>query len=225
MRFLIRYIHKYLSFFISLQLLLWTISGIFFAFNKIELVRGEQYRLIPNYSFNLSNFDFEIYDAINVKVMKRLGEDILVSKRELNTKYLDIDGKSIAKISSKEAKKIVQDRTTLNPISAEEIIKQKNGSEYRGRELPLYKVLSSDIDDKEINVYLNMYSGEIVAIRSFQWSVWDLMWGFHIMDWQERDDINNLLLKIFSILALLSAITGILLFFKVDINSGVSTDE
>ena len=99
MRFLIRYIHKYLSFFISLQLLLWTISGIFFAFNKIELVRGEQYRLIPNYSFNLSNFDFEIYDAINVKVMKRLGEDILVSKRELNTKYLDIDGKSIAKIS------------------------------------------------------------------------------------------------------------------------------
>ena len=173
----------------------------------------------------LENFDFEIYDAINVKVMKRLGEDILVSKRELNTKYLDIDGKSIAKISSKEAKKIVQDRTTLNPISAEEIIKQKNGSEYRGRELPLYKVLSSDIDDKEINVYLNMYSGEIVAIRSFQWSVWDLMWGFHIMDWQERDDINNLLLKIFSILALLSAITGILLFFKVDINSGVSTDE
>ena len=119
----------------------------------------------------------------------------------------------------------MQDRTTLNPISAEEIIKQKNGSEYRGRELPLYKVLSSDIDDKEINVYLNMYSGEIVAIRSFQWSVWDLMWGFHIMDWQERDDINNLLLKIFSILALLSAITGILLFFKVDINSGVSTDE
>jgi len=204
---------------------LWTISGIFFAFNKIELVRGEQYRLTPNYSFNLNNFNFKIYEATNVKVMKRLGEDVLVSKGKLDTKYLDIDGKSITKISSEEAKKIVEDTTTLTPISAEEIIKQKNGSEYRGRELPLYKVLSRDIDGKEINVYLNVYSAEIVAIRSFQWSIWDLMWGFHIMDWQERDDINNLLLKIFSILALLSAITGILLFFKVDINSEASTEK
>jgi len=25
--------------------LLWTVSGIYFAFNKIEMVRGEQYRL------------------------------------------------------------------------------------------------------------------------------------------------------------------------------------
>ena len=44
MKLLVRKIHKYLSFFISIQLLLWTISGIYFAFNKIELVRGEQYK-------------------------------------------------------------------------------------------------------------------------------------------------------------------------------------
>ena len=43
------------------------------------------------------------------------------------------------------------------------------------------------------------------------------MWGFHIMDWVERDNIDNLLLKIFSILALVSSITGVLLFFKLDV--------
>ena len=69
----------------------------------------------------------------------------------------------------------------------------------------------------EINVYLNIFTGEVVAIRSAQWRIWDLMWGFHIMDWQERDNIDNLLLKIFSILALVSSISGILLFFKIDI--------
>jgi len=37
------------------------------------------------------------------------------------------------------------------------------------------------------------------------------------MDWVERDNIDNLLLKIFSILALVSSITGVLLFFKVDV--------
>ena len=38
-----RKIHKYLSLAISVQLLLWTISGIYFSFNKIEEVRGSQY--------------------------------------------------------------------------------------------------------------------------------------------------------------------------------------
>ena len=41
--FMIRTFHKYLSLAISIQLLLWTVSGIYFAFNKIELIRGEQY--------------------------------------------------------------------------------------------------------------------------------------------------------------------------------------
>ena len=53
MKLSIRNIHKYLSFFISLQLLLWTVSGIYFSFNKIELVRGEQYRLPSSFSLNL----------------------------------------------------------------------------------------------------------------------------------------------------------------------------
>ena len=44
-KFTIRKIHRYLSIFIAVQLLLWTVSGIYFAFNKIEMVRGEQYRL------------------------------------------------------------------------------------------------------------------------------------------------------------------------------------
>ena len=39
----IRKFHKYISLAVSLQLLLWTISGIYFSFNKIENVRGEQY--------------------------------------------------------------------------------------------------------------------------------------------------------------------------------------
>ena len=78
------------------------------------------------------------------------------------------------------------------------------------------KVISKNEKDKLINVYLNIYSGEVTAIRSMQWRIWDVMWGFHIMYWQERDNIDNIFLKIFSILALVSSITGILLFFKID---------
>ena len=216
MKLIVRNIHKYLSFFISVQLLLWTVSGIYFAFNKIELVRGEQYRLTNFSDINLEEIDFEVPQTSNLEIKKRLNKTILILSSDSGTSYLNSDGTSLDKISAELAMLLVKEHTTLIPIEAEEITSSKKGSEYRGRALPLMKVVSKNEKDKLINVYLNIYSGEVTAIRSMQWKIWDVMWGFHIMDWQERDNIDNLFLKIFSILALISSITGILLFFKID---------
>ena len=216
MNFLVRKIHKYLSFFISLQLLLWTVSGIYFAFNKIELVRGEQYRKQVEQSINLGDFDFEIPNTTDVNIQKRLGENIAVIKVDGTTKYLNKSGESISKLTVSEAMNAVISNTTLSPVLVEEIVNERSGSEYRGRSLPIYKVESKTDDGLDINVYLNVFSGEVVAIRSNKWRIWDLMWGLHIMDWKERDNISNILLKIFSILALVSSVTGVMLFFKLD---------
>jgi len=216
MKLIVRNIHKYLSFFISVQLLLWTVSGIYFAFNKIELVRGEQYRLTNFSDINLGEIDFDIPKTSNLEIKKRLDQTILILFSDDETTYLNSDGTSLDKITPEMAMLLVKENTTLIPTMAEEITAQKKGSEYRGRTLPLMKVTSMNEKDKLINVYLNVYSGEVTAIRSMQWKIWDVMWGFHIMDWQERDNIDNLFLKIFSILALVSSITGILLFFRID---------
>jgi uncharacterized iron-regulated membrane protein len=217
MKLIVRNTHKYLSFFISIQLLLWTISGIYFAFNKIENVRGEQYRLQSPSNHSFKNIEFEIPEATSAVVKKRLDKTIIAASTNAGMRYFDEAGDPLKKISSDEAKQIVAKNTLLNPIAVEEINESKKGSEYRGRQLPIYKVITRNVNDKEVNAYLNIFSGDIVAIRSAQWRIWDLMWGFHIMDWQERDNIDNLLLKIFSILALISSLSGILLFFKIDI--------
>jgi hypothetical protein len=217
MKLIVRNTHKYLSFFISIQLLLWTISGIYFAFNKIENVRGEQYRLQSPSNHSFKNIEFEIPEATSAVVKKRLDKTIIAASTNAGMRYFDEAGDPLKKISSDEAKQIVAKNTLLNPIAVEEINESKEGSEYRGRQLPIYKVITRNVNDKEVNAYLNIFSGDIVAIRSAQWRIWDLMWGFHIMDWQERDNIDNMLLKIFSILALISSLSGILLFFKIDI--------
>ena len=78
--------------------------------------------------------------------------------------------------------------------------------------LPIYKV--STLTDNDVNVYVDVFSGEITAIRSDSWRAWDFLWGAHIIDYSERDDFNNFWLKIFSILAVISALSGIALFFK-----------
>ena len=217
MKLIVRNTHKYLSFFISIQLLLWTISGIYFAFNKIENVRGEQYRAQTSSDYNFQKIEFEIPNAESVNVKKRLGKTIIAASTKNGMRYFNEEGGALQKISFDEAKQLVSKQTSLKPMAVEEIYTSEKGSEYRGRELPIYKVVTRNANDNEINAYLNIYTGEVVAIRSAQWRIWDLMWGFHIMDWQERDNIDNLLLKIFSILALVSSISGILLFFKIDI--------
>jgi len=172
----LRNFHRYISLLISVQLLLWTVSGIYFSFNKIENVRGEQYLV--------------------------KGLDALKQGSELSEK-----------LSFEESMTIIEERTTLSPINVVLIEDPKRGSEYRGRDLPLYKVVSVNEDDEEINVYQNPFSGEVVAIRSAQWRLWDLMWGLHIMDWIDRDNIGNIWLKIFSFIALFTAASGIVLFF------------
>jgi len=224
MKFLVRNIHKYLSFLISIQLLLWTVSGIYFAFNKIENVRGEQYREEPNFNVDFSKLNFEIDGAQNIRVTDRMDQQILVVDGIYGREYLDFYGKEVEQLNAEEAKTLSAQRTSLIPESVELVTENIVGSEFRGRALPIYRVKSVNDLGESINVYLNVYTGEVEAVRSVQWRIWDLMWGFHIMDWETRDDIDNLLLKIFSILALISSITGVLLFFKVDVRNKAKAD-
>ena len=177
MQITLRKFHKYISLIVSVQLLLWTISGIYFSFNKIENVRGEQYR-IENKA-----------PSPNQKEQTKM-------------------------LSTEEAEKIVSLKTTLIPIQSLLIEEEILGSEFRGRNLPLYKVISENENGKKINVYVDPFSGEVSAIRSLQWRIWDFMWGIHIMDWVERDNIDNLWLKVFSFIALFTSLSGIILFFN-----------
>ena len=216
MKFLVRKTHRYLSILISIQLLLWTISGIYFAFNQIELVRGEQYRLPQVFSVDLKKVNVVLDSVKSIQVARRIGEEILIVRKEAGTEYLNLEGDALEKLSGEQATNIVSSVTSLTTLSAKEINEPEPGSEYRGRNLPLYKVATKDQENKQINVYVDAISGQVVAIRSEQWRLWDLMWGLHIMDWETRDEINNWLLKLFSVLALISSLTGVLIFFRWD---------
>ena len=193
----IRTFHRYLSIFVSIQLLLWTISGIYFAYNKIELVRGEQYRLPVD-------VEYRIFDRLGVSI---------IEKNDNGDKTYETypDGAKVEPLTKDEALLIASKKTSLNPIDGILINETYKGAEFRGRDLPIFKV-KTDTEDN-INIYINPLTGDISAIRSDSWRLWDLFWALHIMDYQDRDNINNLLLKILSILALMTSISGIVLFF------------
>ena len=209
---MIRLFHKYLSLVISIQLLLWTISGIYFAFNKIELVRGEQYLIEQKVSkLNLKEVESS-FSGKNVNFVRRLDEWIIKVETDSGFSYTDLQGQNLDELNAEEVREVVRQSTNLIPLMAQRIDKPEIRAEFRGRNLPIFKVATSTTDS--INVYVDAFTGEVTAIRSDSWRIWDFLWGAHIIDYSERENINNFLIKILSILALISSLSGIILFFK-----------
>ena len=126
-----RNLHRYLSIFVSIQLLLWTISGIYFAYNKIELVRGEQYRLPKN-------VEYRIFDRLGISII----ETIEYGEKSYKTYP---DGNLIKPLTKEEAIKITSQKTTLNPLEVSLVTELYPGAEYRGS-LPVYKVKTDTKD-------------------------------------------------------------------------------
>lgn len=209
---MIRLFHKYLSLVISIQLLLWTISGIYFAFNKIELVRGEQYLIEQKVSkLNLKEVESS-FSGKNVNFVRRLDEWIIKVETDSGFSYTDLQGQNLDELNAEEVREVVRQSTNLKPLMVQRIDKPEIRAEFRGRNLPIFKVATSTTDN--INVYVDAFTGEVTAIRSDSWRIWDFLWGAHIIDYSERENINNFLIKILSILALISSLSGIVLFFK-----------
>ena len=220
--------HRWLGLIVSIQLLMWTASGLFFSIPDITDVRGEQY-LSQTHSININQLARENIVPISAivdiaKVNLEANETVLLKHRagrliyqvEKNApeKKLIFDaltGQPMTYITPTEALSIVVDRTELSPTEAVLINEPKTGSEFRGRDLPLYKVTVTK--PKKGIVYVDPVTGEIAAIRTKLWRAWDFLWSLHIMDYQERDDFSQWLLRLFSALGVLTVLSGIILWF------------
>ena len=158
MKLIVRNTHKYLSFFISIQLLLWTISGIYFAFNKIENVRGEQYRAQTSSDYNFNKIEFEIPNAESVNVKKRLGKTIIAASTKNGMRYFNEEGGALQKISFDEAKQLVKDGDPEIREMAEIEIEDLTAS-IKALEIEIKRLLLPKDPDDSKDVFLEVRAG------------------------------------------------------------------
>lgn len=206
--------HRRLAIITAVQLLLWTISGVYFAFIDIKEVRGEPHRLaLPTQTIDLSQFDFPITETSQLTVKPRLKDELVIGIVDSETGITDWrtpQGVPVQPLTSEQAISVVWDKTDIAADVTEWVTTASEAAEYRGRQLPLWRAY--DVDEPALRVYVDPRSGDIVAIRNTAWRAWDFLWMLHIMDYDDRDDIGTWLLKLFSLLALLTAIAGIVLY-------------
>lgn len=208
----IRRWHRFVALVTSIQLLLWTISGVFFAFINIDYVRGNQFKVAPEaVEFASSPFFVSPVVATQLTVLQRRPAEFIVGVHSANgIEWRDRAGTLVRPLSREEALDLGAARTVMSPDSAEWVDEAVVGSEYRGAPLPLWKLWESAEPSRV--AYLDAVSGEVVTVRHNAWRWWDFLWSLHIMSYSDRDTLGTWLLKCFSVLAVATAALGLYLF-------------
>lgn len=226
---LIRRTHRYLGVFIGIQFMLWTLGGLYFSWTNIDEIRGDDRRRETESTFagrEYSRPQESIAEAsaggarvVKFQIIDVGGEahyeigTVSPNGRKETLVFNAANGMRRAQITESEARSIAT-AALKNPRDVRSVllVTEENVGrhhEYREKPLPAWAVTFDD----GLTVYISAASGQIGALRGDNWRVFDFLWMLHTMDFIGRDDINNYLLRAFSLLGILTISSGFLLFF------------
>ncbi len=213
----------------ALQIMAWMSSGLYFAIFPIETIRGEHLtvqagtiaaqaldELIPvsgawetlaGQLGELSTLQsVSLYSAMGDTWYRFSGTNESGTFSRLVNAH---DGELLPFLDADQVAQLAATSLSVKGhIESIELVEQSTrGGEYRGRQLPLWRVVYSE--PESLHLYFDGWSGELVARRTTRWRIFDFLWMLHIMDFDERDDFNTPLLQIAAALGLLLALTGL----------------
>ena len=226
--FYIRRAHRYLGVLLGIQFLLWTISGLYFSWTNIDEIHGDfEHKQPPQLaaSFNLISPSTVINqlsqkaDSINqVQLITILQKPFYTIKyyggNKLHTILADAQTGIIRQpVNKDEALQIAAESFADIPTvqSIDYITSVSKNDEYREKPLPAWKI--SFENRANTHLYVSSQTGKVETLRNNKWRTFDLLWMFHTMDYNGRDNINNWVLRAFSIFGIVTVLSGFALFF------------
>lgn len=212
----IRKIHRYLGLFIGIQFIMWTAGGLYFSWTDIDEIHGDQFKKLPPEETGFQNLN-GISELMPQKTIKSISlkeisgnpyyfinEEVLVNAE---------NGELLQEISEEDAINIASRhiKDNLEVQGIERITQTGSHHEYREGSLPAY-VISYD-QPENLKAYIGARDGSFKAVRYRDWRWFDFLWMTHTMDYQGRDDFNNIILRSFSVLGLVTVLSGFVLWF------------
>ena len=211
--------HIWLGWLVGFPILMWTVTGLIMVVKPIEEVRGNHLRIetdeaaLPPDTRIAVALPRETTGPVR-SVSTRVERDEVVTRIE----YLDgeverfrADGTRMAPYSEVEARLLVAEsiRGGDRVVSATRFDAEDAPFEFRRPE-PVWQVALEDGS----HVYVGTRTGEIEAVRTRWWRVFDFVWGLHIMDLQTREDTSHPVLILFAALGVIGSLFGCVLMFR-----------
>lgn len=206
--------HKWLALIIAIQAVLWTLSGVYMTVVHIDIIHGDRLvkavapQALPTTGLvepaHLAHLAPGFKSA---RLETQLGQPVWVVDAG-GGKAL-FDARTGAKLSPlgeaaarARAKALFAEDGAI--VSAEYITKAP--LEVQTRPVPLWRVEFEGA--WRPTFYISPFTGELITRRHDLWRTFDFVWMLHIMDYDDRQDVNNPLLQIFTWLAVVTAATG-----------------
>lgn len=210
--------HKWIALLVGVQVVIWSLSGVYMTVVHIDTIHGDHLvKKPPARSVNLKSL------ADPLDIASRLKADAVrlawvqdrpayVLKTATGEQAVDArTGVSVIPPDERAIRRIAKGLYTgSHPIVSAALITTVPG-EIRGRKPPLWRV---EFDHwNKPTLYLSPITGELVTRRHELWRVFDFAWMLHIMDYDERSDVNNPLLRVATWSAVLMALAGAWLLY------------
>ena len=212
----IRKSHRYLGLFTGIQFLMWTIGGLYFSWTNLDDIHGDQFHkehemhhTIPSHLLaNIQDSSLQI-ESIRLRFIDHQPHFWINDEQLIDAKT----GETRDEITKEEALGIAQMHLIddLKVKKVERIEEVGKHHEYRERPLPAW-VISYEGSDN-VKAYVSATDGSFQRVRHQSWRNFDFLWMMHTMDYQGRDNFNNWLLRIFSVVGLATIVLGFALFF------------
>jgi len=217
----IRLIHKWLGLLVGLQVLIWLGSGLYMVLLDINFIHGDslvknmqQTVAIPqNPATDMAGLRARYANATAIRLTAVMGKTFYTVTTPDERVLIDTEsGNVISPLDEKTASEIARFHFNGDAgVKKASLITSDPPMEIQTRQLPLWRI---DFNDGyNTSFYVDPYTGTLVTRRFQYWRIFDFMWMLHIMDYQDRADAHNLLLKTAQASGLLFCISGLWLLF------------
>ena len=208
-----RKIHKWLGLLVGLQVVIWSLTGLYMTAVHIDIIHGDHLIRGPRpFSVDASQLRDPIAlarasDADGARLAWVRDRPAYVLASEAGEKVVDAtSGTLVALPSEAEIRRIAKSTYTgAEAIASAALIREIPG-EIRGRAPPLWRV---EFDHwNKPTLYFSPTTGELVTRRHELWRIFDFAWMLHVMGYEDRDNVNNGFLRVFTWGAVLMVLSG-----------------
>lgn len=220
--FTVRKWHKWLSLIVGLQALLWLLSGAYMVVINLDFIHGdhlvkrldESITVVPDSLISFSEMVARYPDATQIKLQAWMGQPYYQVQGPETRLINAVTGIEVSPLSREDAVAVAQYHYAgTGAVSSAVLLTDESTAptEIQSRPLPLWRVRFEDAGSTSF--YISPDQGQLVTRRHTYWRIFDFAWMLHIMDYQDRADVNNNLFRVFAMLGTVTAFFGLWLLF------------
>lgn len=211
--------HKWIALVVGVQALLWMLSGLYMTVISIDVIHGDHLAHANTKPLSASGPTIDpgvlaqrYPGLVSFRLKRFLDREVYELHQADAITLVDAgSGARLSPLSDAMARRLGQSLYAGKaPIKTVELVTEAP-QEVSTRPVPMWRVEFAD--SNETTLYLSPQTGELLAKRHDLWRWFDFLWMLHIMDYDERSDVNNTLLRIASSAGLLFALSGVWLLF------------